>query len=214
MSQVYANILESLTSGLYNEINFAVREYLQNAYDAIKTAKKDGIPEPDEGYCINVQITKDNRIITITDNGIGMDESVLSEYTSIGGGTKNDPDLTGHKGIGKLSGLRFFDKFIVKTKRYESQLGYELVWDSGNMMRALLGDQEKMKKTPYVDFIKDFVHLNRFECTGGEKEHYTQIQLINVFDEFQSQLNEMKIGSFIKTSSPVPFYAEGFKTSD
>ena len=214
MSQVYANILESLTSGLYNEINFAVREYLQNAYDAIKTAKKDGIPEPDEGYCINVQITKDNRIITITDNGVGMDEFVLREYTSIGGGTKNDPDLTGHKGIGKLSGLRFFDKFIVKTKPYESQVGYELVWDSGDMMRALLGDQEKMKKTPYVDFIKDFVHLNRFDCTGKEKEHYTHIQLVDVFDEFQSQLNEMKIGSFIKTSFPVPFYTEGFKTSE
>ena len=214
MTQVYANILESLTSGLYNEINFAVREYLQNAYDAIKTAKKDGIPEPDEGYCINVQITKDNRIITITDNGIGMDEFVLSEYTSIGGGTKNDPDLTGHKGIGKLSGLRFFDKFVVKTKPYESQIGYELVWDSGDMMRTLLSDQEKMKKTPYVDFIKDFIQLNRFDCTAKEKEHYTHIQLVDVFDEFQSQLNEMKVGSFIKTSFPVPFYAEEFNTSE
>lgn len=213
MSQVYANILESLTSGLYNEINFAVREYLQNAYDAIKTAIKDGIPEPDEGYCINVQITKDNRIITITDNGIGMDEFVLSEYTSIGGGTKNDPDLTGHKGIGKLSGLRFFDQFVVKTKPYDSQQGYELVWDSGNMMRTLLSDQERMKKTPYVDFIKDFVQLRKFDSTGKEKEHYTQIQLIDVFDEFQYQLNEVKIGSFIKTSFPVPFYAEGFETS-
>ena len=72
MTQVYANILESLTSGLYNEINFAVREYLQNAYDAIKSAKKEEIPEPEEGYSIDVQITNDNSIITITDNGIGM----------------------------------------------------------------------------------------------------------------------------------------------
>lgn len=214
MSQVYANILQSLTSGLYNDINPAVREYLQNAYDAIKTAKKDGIPEPDEGYYINIQITKDNRIITITDNGIGMNEFLLSEYTSIGGGTKNDPDLTGHKGIGKLSGLRFFKKFIVKTKPYESQVGYELVWDSGEMMKVLIGDQEKMKKTPYVDFINDFVHLNKFDCTGKEKEHYTHIQLIDVFDDFQSQLNEKKIGSFIKTSFPVPFYTEGFKASE
>ena len=78
MAQVYANILESLTSGLYNEINFAIREYLQNGYDAIKSAKKISVPEPDEGYCINVQVTKDNRIITITDNGIGMDEHVLA----------------------------------------------------------------------------------------------------------------------------------------
>jgi len=213
MTQVYANILESLTSGLYNEINYAVREYLQNAYDAIKTAKKDGISEPKDGYCINVEITNDNRIITIADNGIGMEESVLKEYTSIGGGTKHDPDLTGHKGIGKLSGLRFFNKFIVKTKQYNSQIGYGLVWDSGAMMRALLGDQQGMKQIPYIDFIEEFVHFNTFSCPDYEKDHYTQIQLIDVFDEFKSQLNEMAIGSFIKSAFPVPFYEEGFKLS-
>jgi len=213
MTQVYANILESLTSGLYNEINFAVREYLQNAYDAIKTARQQKIPEPEEGFFINVQITKDNQIVTITDNGIGMEESILREYTSIGGGTKNNPDLTGHKGIGKLSGLRFFENFTVKTKSYNSAVVHELVWNSGGMMRALFGDQEKIKKIPYIEFIKDYIAFSTFDCPGNEKEHYTHIQLIDVLDEFKSQLNEEKIGSFIKTSFPVPFYEEGFKLS-
>lgn len=214
MAQVYANILESLTSGLYNEINFAVREYLQNGYDSIKCARKLGVPEPIEGYCINVNITKDNRIITITDNGTGMDKSVLSEYTSIGGGTKNIPELTGHKGIGKLSGLRFFDNFRVRTKTYESSFGYELVWDSGKMMKALLNNQEKMKQIPYVDFIKDFVTINRFDCNGEENQHYTQIQLIDVFQEFRSQVTDLNIGNFIRSVFPVPFYAEGFQFSE
>jgi len=214
MAQVYANILESLTSGLYNEINFAVREYLQNGYDAIKEAKKVGLHEPNEGYCINVQITNDNSIITITDNGIGMNEQILKEYSSIGGGTKLDPDLTGHKGIGKLSGLRFFKYFIVKTKIAGSQIGHELVWDSGNMMRALISNQEKMKRTPYVDFIKDYVKINNFDCSDREMEHYTQVQLIDVLDEFRSQLTELEIGSYIKKAFPVPFYSDEFKFAE
>ena len=86
MSEVYANILEHLTSGLYNDIQFAVREYLQNAFDAIKEARLLGVSEPENGFCVEVTLTRNNRILTISDNGIGMDEDVLREYTSIGGG--------------------------------------------------------------------------------------------------------------------------------
>lgn len=213
MVQVYANILEALTSGLYNEINFAIREYLQNSYDAIKMAMKLNLPEPQDGYSINVQITKNNSIVTITDNGVGMQRSVLAEYTSIGGGTKTDPDLTGHKGIGKLSGLRFFETFIAITKPSGSREAYALEWDSGEMMRSLLENEEKMKLLPYVDFIREYVRLHAVESPEQENQHYTQIQLVGVLNEFKPQVTEYAIGNFIKTTLPVPFDDDEFQLS-
>jgi len=207
MSEVYADILNSLTSGLYNEVNYAVREYIQNSYDAIKDAIRSGLPEPEESYHIAINITKDNRIVTISDNGIGMNEGLLNEYTSIGGGTKTDPELTGFRGIGKLSGLRFFEKFVIRTKMAGSVSGYELSWDCGNMMKMLSKRPEDTKRIPYTKFIKDFYTIT--EVKGEDKDkHYTHIQLINVVDAFKDQVSTDKIGDFIKSNCPVPYIQE------
>ena len=210
MSQVYANILNSLTTGLYIQVNIGLREYLQNAYDAIKAAKQNNLPEPRDRFHVEVKITRDGRNITVSDNGIGMDLSVLQEYTSIGGGTKNSPDYAGHKGIGKLAGLRFFDRFVVRTKQINSTTGYELSWRSGDMMRALLSSSDKMKKIPYGDFIRDYYEIKPFPDEHALL-HYTQVQLIEVLDEFRDQVSEESVGRFIQTSCPVPFLEESFQ---
>jgi len=213
MSEVYAKILEVLTVDTYNAVNFAVREYLQNAYDAIKSAQNCGLPEPDEGYHVTVDISRNNRIVTITDNGIGMDEIILKEYTSIGGGTKDDPEYIGHKGIGKLSGLRFFERFVVRTKKAGHDTGFELTWKSGEMIKVLLEQKQRMKKTPYTDFIRDYFDIKKI---GGDRKenHFTQVQLIDVTNEFKDQVNESSIGTFIKQNCPVPYNGKRFKHAD
>ena len=212
MSDVYANILEGLTTGLYNDIRYAVREYLQNAYDAIIQARSEKLPLLDEMYCVNVEISRNNTVVTIADNGVGMDLPLLREYTSIGGGTKNSPEYAGHKGIGKLSGLRFFEDFRVVSKVYGSAVAHVLHWRCGEMMRILSAQREQMKKTPYKDFISQFFDIRRIE---GEDEdrHYTQVQLIGVTDEFKHQLSEQRIGDFIKQNCPVPFCGNRFEHS-
>jgi hypothetical protein len=211
MSEVYANILQALTVDLYNDIRYAVREYLQNAYDAIKQAKVEKIPQDDE-YCVKIEIPKDNSFITIADNGIGMGRDLLLDYTSIGGGTKNSPEYAGHKGIGKLSGLRFFNEFRIITKTYGSTVGHELHWKCGEMMQAIFDNKELMKKTPYRDFISKYYSIKDIENLDKEK-HYTQIQLIDIRDEFKPQLSERLVGGFIKQNCPVPFNQNHFNHS-
>ena len=214
MANVYADILETLTAGLYNEVNFAVREYLQNSYDAIKEAIKGEFKEPEDGYHVTVRIQKDNKTITISDNGIGMDKDILDRYTSIGGGTKNSPDLAGHKGIGKLSGLRFFDKFVVRTKKVNNKT-YELTWKSGEMMKKLENEKELMQQTLYEDFIKDYVEFRDIEEKDEDKdEHFTQVQLIDVNEDYVKQVSEESIIKFIKSDCPVEFYKDGFMYTD
>ena len=204
MSEVYANILESLTSGLYNEVKYSVREYLQNAYDAIKEAKRKELPVSSDGYYARVEITRDNKTITIFDNGIGMDASLLKQYTSIGGGTKYSPEDTGYKGIGKLSGLRFFNEFRVRSKQQGSLQSYELCWKCGEMIQKVMNEREKIRQIPYRDFIRDYCTIREIE-EHDKDAHYTQVQLIDIMSEFQPQLNEQDIGNFISQNCPVPF---------
>lgn len=208
--KVYADILISLTSGLYNKIEYAVREYLQNSYDAIKEARKNNIPEPSDGYLVQVSISENGKDLLVFDNGIGMDTELLHRYTSIGGGSKNRVEYTGHKGIGKLSGLRFFNKFVVRTKRYGSNKCLELVWSSGKMMQALNGEREKVKRIEYHKFISDYITFKEIDGYK-ECEHFTQIQLIDIHDDFSRMLNKDYIGTFIKRNCPVPFNPDQFK---
>ena len=212
MSEVYANILEGLTTGLYNDVKYAVREYLQNAYDAIIQSRSENLPLVDDMYCVNVEVSRNNAVVTIADNGVGMDLPLLREYTSIGGGTKNSPEYAGHKGIGKLSGLRFFEDFRVVSKVYGSTVAHELHWRCGEMMRILSAQRERMKKIPYKEFISQFFDIREID---GEDEdrHYTQVQLIGVTDEFGHQLSEERIGDFIRQNCPVPFCADRFAHS-
>lgn len=66
----------------------AVKELVQNSFDAIKVAKAEGFIG--EGV-IEVSIEKWRRIITIKDNGCGMTpETVLSAFFTVGGSYKGD----------------------------------------------------------------------------------------------------------------------------
>ena len=48
----------------------------------------------------------------------------------------------------------------------------------------------------------------------GINDHFTQVQLINVLDEFKDQVTEDDIGTFIKKNCPVPYLNEGFEYSN
>jgi len=210
--RVYADILETLTSGLYNKIEYAVREYLQNGYDAIKEAKKLGIPEPEDGFLVKVSISANSKDLLIFDNGVGMSLDLLKRYTSIGGGSKNRIDFTGHKGIGKLSGLRFFDKFVVRTKQAGNTKCHELVWDSGDMLSTLSQQKEVVKQIEYHEFIEKYIAYNEYDGFDVS-DHFTQIQLLDVMDDFSDHLTLEYVGNFIKRNCPVPFYESNFEYS-
>ena len=78
------------------------------------------------------------------------------------------------------------------------------------MMQTLISERERMKKTPYGEFIKQFFQITRFD-EQDQNAHYTQVQLIDVLDEFGNQISEDRIGNFIKRNCPVPFYEQEFR---
>jgi hypothetical protein len=208
MSKVYADVLNALTKGLYNELRWAIREYLQNAYDAIRIAQRQDLNESE--LFVKIDLTNDNKNIIISDTGIGMDEETLRNITSIGGGGKVGQELAGYKGIGKLSGLIFFEKFIVRTTTRNMTCAFELEWDAGRMMNDLKARPREISKIEYSDFIADYYRIMSIDKVDAN-EHFTQIQLLNVRKEFQRQMNFDSIVNYIKADCPVPFH--GFKYS-
>ena len=74
MTVLGKNIIENLTTGMYEDCNIIYREYIQNSADQIKKAISCGILKPEDAL-IDITINKKNRSIIIFDNATGIPES-------------------------------------------------------------------------------------------------------------------------------------------
>ena len=66
-----ANILENLTTGMYQDSKVIYREYIQNACDQIDKAYNIGLLKPNEGR-IDIWLDAEKRTVSIEDNATGI----------------------------------------------------------------------------------------------------------------------------------------------
>ena len=75
------NIFPVIKKWLYSDHDIFVRELISNGCDAVTKLKKLSLmgefDEPDEPYRIDVTTSANDKTITFTDNGIGMDKDDL-----------------------------------------------------------------------------------------------------------------------------------------
>ena len=75
-------ILDLMINSVYTNRDIFLRELISNASDAIdklyyKSLTDDKVKLDKDEFCINVDLNNEDRVITITDNGIGMSEEEL-----------------------------------------------------------------------------------------------------------------------------------------
>ncbi len=120
---------------LYSEKDIFLREIVSNATDAITKLKRlqslGQIPSRDEKYQIKVILDKEEKTITVTDNGIGMTEEELERYIcqiALSGAVdfiqkyeQNDvasSGIIGHFGLGFYSAFMVSDTVEIITRSY------------------------------------------------------------------------------------------------
>jgi len=144
------HIFPIIKKWLYSEKDIFLREIISNATDAITKLRRlqslGQVEATDEKYIIHVIIDKDNKTITVTDNGIGMTEEELSKYLcqiALSGALdfiskyEGNEDATksgiiGHFGLGFYSSFMVSDSVEVITKSYTGEKAVRWVCnDSG-----------------------------------------------------------------------------------
>ncbi len=68
-------ILEILSNDIYDSPYALLRENIQNGYDAILMRKQFS---PNEGFKPLIKVNINEEVITIEDNGIGMNEEIVA----------------------------------------------------------------------------------------------------------------------------------------
>ncbi|MGM9874278.1 MAG: molecular chaperone HtpG [Bacilli bacterium] len=139
-------LLNLMINSIYSNKEIFLRELISNASDAIDKYKYHQLLEsekyPVEDYKITIAVDKDNRTMTITDNGIGMtyDELVKNLGTIAKSGSKEfleklkeskekeDMNIIGQFGVGFYSAFMVAKNIKVETKSM-TDAGYTFTSD-------------------------------------------------------------------------------------
>lgn len=128
------NILPIIKKWLYSEHDIFLRELVSNASDAIQKLKfleEKGQTKAGSEFRIDISVDKAKRTLTVSDNGIGMDEEEVVKYiaqiafsgaedfvSKYQTGDKKD-QFIGHFGLGFYSSYMVSDKVEVDTLSYK-----------------------------------------------------------------------------------------------
>ncbi len=130
-------ILDLMINSIYTNKEIFLRELISNGSDAIDKLHFISLTDSEVNgdFKIKITIDKENRLLTIEDNGIGMNKEDLEKNlgTIAESGTldfkeKNGEELIGQFGVGFYSAFMVADKIEVLTKKYGEEVAY--LWTS------------------------------------------------------------------------------------
>ncbi|MFW1754794.1 molecular chaperone HtpG [Acinetobacter wanghuae] len=143
-----AQLLHLVTHSLYSNPEIFLRELISNASDACDKLRFEGINHPeyyenDPDLHVRVHFNKDNKTLTISDNGIGLSQqeaidnlgtiakSGTKDFMSkLTGDQKSDAQLIGQFGVGFYSGFIVAEKITVESRRAGADQSEGVRWIS------------------------------------------------------------------------------------
>ena len=149
-------LLDLMINSIYTNKEIFLRELISNASDAIdklyyKSLTDRKVKLEKDDFYIKVEVDKDNRTLTVSDNGIGMNEEELEENlgTIAQSGTllfkeenKNkETECIGQFGVGFYSAFMVSDKIEVTSKKFGENKAH--IWTSSGVDGYSIDETEK-----------------------------------------------------------------------
>ncbi len=190
-------ILDLMINSIYTHQEIFLRELISNASDAIDklcylSLTDDNVKMERSDFKIKLSVSEEERIISVSDNGIGMTKEDLEKNLGViassgslrfknemdKSGEASELDIIGQFGVGFYSAFMVSDKVTVISKAYGSETAYK--WESEGTDGYTITECEKDGVgTDIIMKIKE----------DAEESEYTRF------------LNEMSIGQLVKKYS-------------
>ncbi len=172
-------LLDMMINSIYTHKEIFLREIISNASDALdklcyKSLTEETVSVNRADLFIKVSIDKDNRVIKVSDNGIGMTEEELEKNlgTIARSGSlsfkndmekKEDIDIIGQFGVGFYSAFMVAEKVKVITKAYGESIAHE--WESDGADGYTI--KETQKDAPGTDI---YIYVKK----DADEEKYSE----------------------------------------
>lgn len=205
-TKIGKNLIEILMYSMYDDAKVVLREYVQNAYDAINEAVEHGILESTKYGHVNIILDSKHRSVRINDNGTGIVKKLAAKkLLDIADSFKDGKNTAGHYGIGRLTGLQFCERLIFKTSAKGENEYTQVVFDS-NLAREILNDSNDHRNAEEV--------VNSISSVSSGKEstdaHYFEIEMENIRADYSQLLDEESVRDYLEEVSPID-YSTTFK---
>ena len=197
------HIFPIIKKWLYSDKDIFLREIVSNACDAVTKLRRltslGQVSDIPDDYKINVKADREERTITVSDNGIGMTEEELDRYlcqialsgaldfiNKYEGEENRNNGIIGHFGLGFYSSFMVSDRVTVVTKSYTGAPAVK--WECTDSGEYTLSPSDK--ETRGTDVI---MHI-----ADGEDEYLEDGKLKSILEQYCSFM-------------PVEIYYEGEK---
>ena len=173
-------LLDLMIHSIYTHKEIFLREIISNASDAIDklcylSLTDENVGLKREDFAITLSIDKENRTLTVSDNGIGMDADELENNLGViaSSGTyqfrqgldkEAEADVIGQFGVGFYSAFMVADHITVISRKYGREQAYR--WDSDGLEGYTI--EPCARDAVGTDII---MHI---KPDGEEKDEYSQ----------------------------------------
>ena len=202
------HLIDIITSGMYSYPLMVLREYVQNAADAIDTAVRSKILVSGKGR-IEIHVDGEFRTLTISDNGSGIaPNDVVDTLCSIGCSGKKRLSERGFRGIGRLGGIGYCERLIFETRRTKAEPVVSAIWNAAAIRSELAeGDNDQ---SDLAETVSRNVTVELRE-SRDDPARFFRVSMVGV-ERFHKDLlmNILQMQNYLEQVAPVPFNYEFF----
>lgn len=204
MAFIGKNVIENLTTAMYEDLRIIYREYIQNAADSIDKAVAQRIISSTEAR-IDIDIDAKKRTITISDNGLGINSANFKKVmSSIADSEKDRSEEKGFRGIGRLGGISSCEELRFSCSAIGEIEVSICTWDAKEVREILVDKTRNPSASELVDMVTQY---SSESCESDE--HFFKVELIGVEQSSIELLDVNSVKEYLCAVSPIP-YAVGF----
>ena len=197
------HLLETITRGMYSDPFHSIREYIQNAYDSIRTARREKLLGPTQGT-VKIIIDKVGRSLRISDDGTGLEPAdAYVQLVDIGRSEKAQTTHeaqhnAGFRGIGRMAGISYCKKLRFETSNGNGK-GIKIEFDAQGINRLTKPGQ---KASTIIEAIEG--NVQHSECASEPGKHYFAVELDGI-DPKSPFLDRTRVEQYLAMNAPVAY---------
>jgi molecular chaperone HtpG len=218
-----ANILENLTTGMYQDSKVIYREYIQNACDQIDKAEQLGIlkprnpksKHPDLGQgTVDIWLYPERRYIVIEDNATGIK---AEDFERILGNIADSEKIMGQdkgfRGIGRLCGLAYCKTLVFSTRWAGEDIVSIMACDALKMRDMINETNTKKQKHSAVAVLEAMTIFSTRPVNKSDPDHFFRVELIDINEENEELFggrdddNIEQLTNYLSFVAPAPYQA-------
>lgn len=195
-----AKLLQMMIHSVYTKKEIFLRELISNASDALDKRFALALSHPDgsfgplqrERYAIRLSLNKPDRLLTISDNGIGMDEAELRQCLGtiafsgserFGAENAEAAQLIGQFGIGFYSLFMAADHVKVISRKAGTARAYS--FESDGIDSYVIGSSERSEcGTDVILHIREENEDDEADTYNRYLREYTLYQLVKQYSDY------------------------------